>query len=209
MQIYSRGVARQFFPPIYVSKNNSANGTTNLVSNFKPEFLKTIKLNASIEELAGYIYSILHSHTYRKKYSEFLRIDFPRIPFTDDEGIFKQLAILGNELIDAHLLKKEAFGNSHGDFLGKGNNIVEKSNFVNENKIGKLYINKTQYFNNVPQDVYDFYIGGYRVLDKYLKDRKGKELITDEVENVEQTIRALAFTIEQMKKIDDLTKNWI
>jgi len=159
--------------------------------------------------LAGYIYSILHSHTYRKKYAEFLRIDFPRIPFTNDENIFKQLATLGNQLIEAHLLRKGDFNNSNGDFIGKGDNVVEKSNFVLENKIGKLYINKTQYFDNVPQDVYDFYIGGYQVLDKYLKDRKGKELITDEVENVEQTIRSLAFTIEQMKKIDDLTKNWI
>jgi uncharacterized protein YcgL (UPF0745 family) len=86
---------------------------------------------------------------------------------------------------------------------------VEKTNFVIENKIGKLYVNKTQYFNDVPQDVYDFFIGGYQVLDKYLKDRKGKELTGNEVENVERTIKALAFTIEQMKKIDDLTKNWI
>ncbi len=86
---------------------------------------------------------------------------------------------------------------------------MEKTNFVIENKIGKLYVNKTQYFNDVPQEVYDFFIGGYQVLDKYLKDRKGKELTGNEVENVERTIKAPAFTIEQMKKIDDLTKNWI
>lgn len=73
----------------------------------------------------------------------------------------------------------------------------------------KLYINKTQYFNNIPQGVYDFYIGGYQVLEKYLKDRKERALGLLEVENIKSITGALAFTIDQMKKIDSLTKNWI
>lgn len=78
-----------------------------------------------------------------------------------------------------------------------------------DKKVGKLYINKTQYFNNIPLELYNFYIGGYQVLDKYLKDRKGRELGLVEVENIKTTAGALAFTIEQMNKIDTLTKNWI
>jgi predicted helicase len=180
--------------------------------NYTSEFLKFLSINFKNflpEDVFSYVYAILYSDTYRKKYAEFLKIDFPRIPFTNDEKTFKQLAILGNELIEAHLLKKDDFDASYGNFIGKGDNIVEKTNFVIENKIGKLYINKTQYFDNVPQAAYDFFIGGYQVLDKYLKDRKGKELTANEVENMEQTIRSLVFTIAQMTKIDGLTKNWI
>lgn len=186
--------------------------TTSKEINFSNDFKKNILQlynNAENEDALAYIYAVLYSPTYRIKYSDFLRRNFPRIPFTNDEKTFEQLAVLGNELIEAHLLKKEDFDTSYGDFIGKGDNIVEKTNFVIENKIGKLYINKTQYFDNVPQAVYDFYIGGYQVLEKYLKDRKGKELTANEVENMEQTIRSLLFTIEQMAKIDTLTKNWI
>lgn len=159
-------------------------------------------------DVFNYIYSILHSPTYRNKYREFLKVDFPRIPFIEDKNIFKQLAEMGNQLIKVHLLEQET-DYTYGDFLGKGDSILEKPNFIVTNNIGKLYINKTQYFNNIPQEVYDFYIGGYQVLDKYLKDRKDRELSTDEVENIEKTVKAIAFTIDQMKKIDNLTKNWI
>ncbi len=204
--VFSRGGATVF--PIYISTSNPTRDGTLLISNFKSEFLKAINLKPSNGELTGYIYSVLHSPTYRKKYAEFLKIDFPRIPFIEDKNVFKQLAALGNELIDVHLLQSQA-NYSYGDFIGKGDSIVEKPNFIFENKTGKLYINKTQYFNNVPPEVYDFYIGGYQVLDKYLKDRKGRDLSSDEVDNVEKIIKAIAFTIDQMKKIDNLTKNWI
>ncbi len=96
----------------------------------------------------------------------------------------------------------------YGDLIGKGDNIVEKPNFVLEKGKGKLYINKTQNFDNVPADVYNFFIGGYQVLDKYLKDRKGRSILM-ESEHVERIIKVLAFTIDQMKKIDNLTKSWI
>lgn len=181
-------------------------------NNFSLEFKKIILESqikkATESEIFGYIYSILHSPTYRSKYAEFLKIDFPRIPFTEDKAVFKQLSELGNQLIQVHLIEKRT-DYPYGDFIGKGTNIVEKPNYVAEEKVGKLYINKTQYFNNLPQEIYNFYIGGYQVLDKYLKDRKGRELGLAEVENIKATVGALAFTIEQMEKIDTLTKNWI
>jgi hypothetical protein len=180
--------------------------------NFTSKFLKTIqeKYNGvTAEEIFGYIYAIFQSPSYQSKYKEFLQKDFPRIPFPEDKKVFSQLVELGNELINVHLLKDSELNDSLGEFIGKGDSMVEKPNFVTEKKIGKLYINKTQYFNNVPQQVYDFYIGGYQVLDKYLKDRKGRKLTYDEAGNVENIIRAIAFTIEQMNKIDKQTKNWI
>lgn len=158
--------------------------------------------------LFKYVYSILFSPTYRTKYLEFLRINFPRIPFTPDKKIFEQLSVLGSELIQAHLMEGDVPDYPYGVYLGKGNNIVEKPRFVPEKGKGKLFINQTQYFDDVPADVYNFYIGGYPVLDKYLKDRKGRDIL-HESEHIERIIKTLAFTIDQMKKIDELTKSWI
>ncbi len=186
--------------------------TDNYLTNFTFAFSKFIESSAiskNPKDIFGYIYAILHSPSYRTKYAEFLKIDFPKIPFTTDKKVFKQLADLGNELINSHLLKQYELDDSFGEFIGKGESVVEKLNYVLEKKIGKLYINKTQYFNNVPQQVYDFYIGGYQVLYKYLKDRKGRKLTYDEAGNVENIIRAIAFTIDQMNKIDKQAKNWI
>jgi predicted helicase len=199
--------------PVEYYGNKKISDDVKSIENFSKEFRSYIdvhyKRHFSPEEIFGYIYAILHSPTYRSKYSEFLKIDFPRIPFAEDKKVFKQLAELGNELINVHLLKVPELDDSLGEFIGKGDSIVEKLNYVTEKKIGKLYINKTQYFNNVPQQVYDFYIGGYQVIDKYLKERKGRKLTYDEAGNIESTIRAIKFTLEQMSKIDKLTKNWI
>lgn len=180
--------------------------------NYSPDFRNFIDMHFNFtfspEEIFGYIYAILHSTEYRKKYSEFLKIDFPRIPFTEDNNIFEKLSALGSELIAIHLLNTVT-DYKYGEFIGKGNNIVDKPNYINVKKEGKLYINSNQYFNDVPEQIYNFYVGGYQVLDKFLKDRKGKELSTDEVETLEKVIKAIAFTIDQMKKIDKLTKSWI
>lgn len=193
--------------PIYLWVNKTKE--ENFSTDFREFVNKLYNHFYSPEEIIGYVYAILHSPKYRSKYAEFLKIDFPRIPFTDDKKIFKQLSNLGAELINVHLLQDSELDDSLGEFIGKGNSIVEKPVFAMEKKTGKLYINKTQYFNNVPQDVYEFYIGGYQVIDKYLKDRKGRALSYEEITNAEKTINALAFTIKQMAKIDKYTKDWI
>lgn len=108
--------------------------------------------------------------------------------------------------MNVHLLEQDT-DFEYGEFIGNGNNVVERPIYLMDKKIGKLYINKTQCFTNIPQAVYNFYIGGYQVLDKYLKDRKGRAIGLLEVENIKRTAGALAFTINQMKKIDTLTKN--
>jgi len=189
------------------------------IENFKLEFRKFIdskyKKHFDSEQILGYIYAILHSQTYRTKYAEFLKSDFPRIPFTDSEIIFEKVSNLGFELIERHLMKKQfAFKElaELGNYPVAGDNIVIKPEFkiTKEENITKqrLYINKTQYFETVPENVYNFHIGGYQVLDKYLKDRKGRSIAKD-LDHITDIIKTLYFTIEQMKKIDNETKEWI
>lgn len=162
------------------------------------ELSKKYKKEPTPEEILGYIYAVLHSPTYRTKYAEFLKIDFPRIPFVDDRKVFETLSKLGWELIQAHLLKE--IPQTLKVEINKGNGIVEKPIYSTTNQ--RLYINTTQYFSPVPEDVWNFQIGGYQVLDKYLKSRKGCELSLDEKENVMNVVKVLRFTIDQMEKID-------
>ncbi|MBL7740680.1 MAG: N-6 DNA methylase [Chitinophagaceae bacterium] len=163
---------------------------------------------AGPNEIFSYIYAILYSHTYREKFAEFLKSEFPKIPFTDDKIIFQRLAELGKELIKVHLLQsKNDFDISLGHYFGK-NHIVEKPVYQLVGKTGRLFINKESYFDNVPREVYEFYVGGYQVLEKYLKDRKGRNILK-EIDHVAEIVQALAFTIDQMKKIDSLTKSWV
>ncbi len=179
--------------------------------NFTTEFSKYLIVNYQNhykpEQIFGYIYAILYSETYRTKYAEFLKSDFPKIPFTEDISTFEKLSNLGLDLIDKHLLKTEKLNQKFakiGIFKGKGNNIVEKVKYT-ENQI---YINENQYFDDVPEKVFNFHIGGYRVLEKYLKDRKDRSIYND-FEHIENLIRILADTIETMQEIDILTNQWI
>ncbi len=166
------------------------------------------------EEVFNYIYAILHSKTYREKYLEFLKMDFPRIPFTDYLDKFLTISALGKELIDKHLLNDD-FEKSkysiYGNYLGSGSNIVEKINYYpakNNEETGKLYINTEQYFDNVPEYVYSYQIGGYQVLDKFLKERKDRNIFY-EFEQITTIIRTIVFTEEQMQLIDKETEEWI
>ncbi|MCS6821603.1 MAG: N-6 DNA methylase [Microscillaceae bacterium] len=206
--------------------NGNGNGTDYLFKegdkrdNFTEGFRKFIRHKYSKqftpEQILGYIYAILFSHTYRTKYAELLKMDFPRIPFTEDEQMFEKLSNLGFELIQKHLLKKIPSDKEYqqlGIYKGEGDNVVQKPDFRTEHTASgiryKLYINKTQYFETVPEQVYNFQIGGYQVLDKYIKDRKDRTLTHDEVDNIENVVKVLAFTIKQMELIDRQTKEWI
>ncbi len=180
----------------------------NFTQDFRNYIDKLYGKGKTPEQILGYIYAALHSETYRTKYIEFLTDKFARIPFTNDKRIFEKLSKLGTELIEAHLLEAE-IDSDLGDFIGRGSNIVESISYSIEKKIGKIHINKTQYFNNVPSDVWEFKIGGYQVVDKFLKERKNRGLTIDEVEKITSIINTIAFSIEQMKKIGNLTKNWV
>ena len=156
----------------------------------------------SPEEILGYIYAVLHSPIYRQKYLDFLKTDFPRIPFVDERETFEALAALGWELMQAHLLKTIptalTVDVTAGDFT------VEKPRYDPQHE--RLYINKTQYFSSVPQNVWAFHIGGYQVLSTYLKSRKGRALSLDEIENIQHIVNVLRFTIDQMGRIEECWK---
>jgi len=151
------------------------------------------------QQILGYIYAVLHAPTYRARYAEFLRIDFPRIPFPECKADFEALSALGWELVQTHLLKSIP-ALKLAELDGKGSDTVEAVRYSPQEQA--IWFNKTQCFKPVPQDVWDFHIGGYPVLEKYLKSRKTRELSLAEIEHVRDIARALSFTIAQMAMID-------
>jgi predicted helicase len=152
------------------------------------------------EDILGYIYAVLHAPAYRSRYAEFLRIDFPRIPFPEARADFDALSALGWALVQVHLLRVKP-KLKLARFLGKGNEEVEAIRYSPEEKA--VHINKTQWFAPVQAEVWEFHIGGYQVLQKYLKSRKGRTLSLDEIDHLGHVADALAFTIRQMEAIGE------
>jgi predicted helicase len=142
---------------------------------------------------------VLHAPTYRTRYAEFLRIDFPRVPFPDSAHDFERLSDFGWTLVQAHILRERP-RRGLATYQGKGNHTVEAVRYSPQE--AAIWINKTQLFKPVPRAVWEFHIGGYQVLDKYLKSRKGRVLTLDEMNHVGAVADSLAFTIEQMVRID-------
>jgi len=154
------------------------------------------------EEIFYYIYSIFYSNAYRQKYQEFLKIDFPRIPFTKDYKLFQRFAEFGKQLADLHLLKSLKLNKPIAKFSGQGNNLVKVRKYNEKNK--RIYINSTQYFSGVEKEIWEYMIGGYQVLDKWLKDRKHKYLSAEEIKHYCQIVTSFKETIEIQKEIDKL-----
>lgn len=158
------------------------------------------------EDVFHYIYAVFHSPTYRERYAEFLRIDFPRVPLTGDRALFAQLAGKGAELVSLHLMKHPKLGQLITSFPVKGSNEVASRHprYVepDEEHGGRVYINKKQYFEGVEPDVWEFHVGGYQVLDKWLKDRKGRELAWEDVKHYQRIVVALKETMRLMEEID-------
>lgn len=153
-----------------------------------------------VEAIFYYIYAILYSNIYRQKYQEFLKSDFPRVPFTNDHKTFQRLAVLGEQLVELHLLRAKLLDTPTPHFEGQGDGQVEKPNY-HENS-SRLYINKDQYFDTVEPEIWNYYIGGYQVLDKWLKERKNRILTLEDQLHFRKVITALTQTIDIQKKID-------
>jgi hypothetical protein len=151
-------------------------------------------------DILDYIYAVLHSPTYREKYKEFLKIDFPRVPFPKDKETFWQLVKLGGTIRQIHLLENPTVEKYITQYPIDGNNVVVKPKYEK----GKVYINDTQYFDNVPQVAWDFYIGGYQPAQKWLKDRKERTLEFDDILHYQKIIVALTETDRLMKEIDKI-----
>jgi len=153
------------------------------------------------EDILYYIYAVFYSNIYRKKYAEFLKIDFPRVPFTADCEIFERMGELGKELVDLHLLRSQLLDVPIAKYRGRGdNNKIEKVKYDEARK--RIYINDDKYFDNVAPEVWNYHIGGYQVLRKYLKDRKGR--VMDDAPRYCRIITAIQKTIELQKKIDEI-----
>lgn len=170
------------------------------------------------EDILDYIYAVLHSPAYREKYKEFLKIDFPLVPYPENKDTFWELVELGQELRHIHLLESPVVENYITVFPEVGSNIVEKGypKFRKEGSVsvngvkmnggyGYIHINKEQYFGGVPEIAWEFYIGGYRPAYKWLKDRRGRELTSDDIQHYQKIIVALTETDRIMKEID---KTW-
>ena len=151
-------------------------------------------------DILDYIYAVLHSPNYREKYKEFLKIDFPRVPYPKDIITFWNLVKLGKEIREIHLLESPILENYITKYPINGSNLVEKLRYEN----GKIYINDNQYFENVPEIAWHFYIGGYQPAQKWLKDRKDKKLTIEDILHYQKIIVALNETHKLMKEIDTI-----
>ena len=187
--------------------------------NLSPKFIAFVKEKLSIEfisdgkgdmqktfgpeDILHYAYAVFHSPTYREKYEEFLKIDFPRLPITSDRELFKALADKGEELVSLHLMESPVLNHLITGFPISGASEVEKVRYV-EQKPGRVYINKDQYFDGIDPELWKFQIGGYQVLHKWLNDRKGRNLSSDDLFHYQRIVIALKETIRLMKEIDSL-----
>jgi predicted helicase len=150
-------------------------------------------------DILDYIYAVLYSNNYRAKYREFLKIDFPRIPYPENAEQFQKLASIGSLLRSLHLMENISPAMDIADFPVAGTNGVEIINY----KTGKVFINKTQYFENIPPEIWGYYIGGHQPAEKWLKDRRGRVLSFEDIEHYQKIITILKTTIELQAQIDE------
>ena len=198
--ISSQPFAAYYNFPLYLYAEDGSR-----VPNLKKEIVDEIEKivgNVTPEDIFDYIYAVLHSPNYREKYKEFLKIDFPRVLYPKDTKTFKKLVAFGAELRSLHLLESPKVNQFITTYPITGSNTIEKLTF----KDRKVFINPEQYFGNVPEIAWNFYIGGYQPAQKWLKDRKGRTLTNTDIEHYQKIIVALAETNRIMKEIDKATE---
>jgi predicted helicase len=157
---------------------------------------KCAKLKTTPEQVFDYIYGVLHTPSYREKYKEFLKIDFPRIPYPKNKEEFERIVSIGNKLRKLHLMEEIPPQTTSFDI--EGDNDVTDIKFEKE----KVYINKTQYFANVPKLAWNLYIGGYQPAQKWLKDRKNRTLTYNDISHYRKIIAILIETQNLMQGLD-------
>jgi predicted helicase len=172
------------------------------------------------DDVFHYAYAIFHSPTYRKRYAEFLKMDFPRLPLTRDKALFRRLCGLGAELAAVHLLEAPkvedfitAYPVSGNHEVAKGYPLyltpeeVQRRTGGKANK-GRVCINKDQYFEGVAPELWAFHVGGYQVLEKWLRDRRGRNLSIDEINQYQRIVVALSETLRLMAEVDAAIPAW-
>lgn len=185
--------------PLYLSESS---GMFLQGPNIAPALLQRLLADYGFElkpeEVLAYVYAVLYSPTYRRVYAEALRSDFPRIPFVADGEVFRRMAELGRRLIDLHLLRSKDLDPPRVRFEGEGDGQIQVVRY--EPSSQRVYISKAQYFEPVPLQVWAYQIGGYQVLEKYLKDRKGRRL-EDPVHYL-RVATAISLTLEVQAEIE-------
>jgi predicted helicase len=172
------------------------------VSNLNKAIVKNIEKvigGTTPENILDYVYGYLHDKKYREKYNEFLKIDFPRVPYPSNKAEFDKYVNLGNKLRMLHLMDVKTLENIETKitFPESGSYVLEDKypKYLNE----KVYINDTQYFGNVSKEVWEFYVGGYQPAQKWLKDRRGRKLSNDDIEHYQNIVKVLGETYKIIK----------
>ena len=191
--------------PLYLLYLTADDRRPNLNSKLIAALTEAHSRAPSPEEIFHYIYAILYAPSYREQYAEFLRTDFPRIPFTKDRALFTNFAALGTRLADLHLLKSPELDPPTCRFEGEGNAVVARTKaqgFRYDAGEQRMYVNKTQYFGPVALEVHEYQIGGYQVCDKWLKDRKERRLDLDDIRTYCRMVTAIGITLAIQQELD-------
>ncbi|MFN9616310.1 MAG: type ISP restriction/modification enzyme, partial [Dolichospermum sp.] len=209
--------------PLYLYPTNKPTLDNNIINhsherkpNLSPEFITQFSQKLDLEfipdgkgdktktfgpeDIFNYIYAIFHAPIYRQRYAEFLKIDFPRVPLTANAALFWELVIKGDKLVKYHLMKET--GTEISTYPIPGSDIVEQVKYRENHQ--QIWINAEQYFDQVPQQIWNFYIGGYQVCQKWLKDRKGRQLNFDDISHYQNIISIISETIKIMEHIDQI-----
>jgi len=181
---------------LYLQGEGHFKDTLDKIPNLNPEILK--KLGGDPQIAFDYCYGVLHDKNYRKQYKEFLKIDFPRIPYPKDNEELQHYATIGKYLRELHLLESPQLQALITSFPIAGNNTITEIKWVNtgQKDKGNVYINDTQYFADVPLKAWEAYIGSYQPAQKWLNDRKGQTLTYNDIIHYQQMIVALQKTQE-------------
>ena len=182
---------------LYTDEFGKETKVANLNEDEWQKFNNAIGRTTTPEELLAYIYAVLHSPRYRERYKEFLKIDFPHIPLPASESEFDRLAQIGQQLIDLHLMTDTQRWKCSTTFPEEGSQLIDLLKW----KDNKVWINEKQYFGNVPEIVWNFFIGGYQPAQKWLKDRKGRTMSFDDIKHYLHIVHALTETIKLMQKL--------
>ncbi|MDB9312342.1 N-6 DNA methylase [Spirulina sp. CS-785/01] len=197
--------------PLYIYPDTD-NQQTNLFlekhPNLSPEFLQNVRENMgktpTPEEIFYYLYAILHSPTYRQRYADFLKRDFPRLPITSNQKLFQNLAKEGGKLVNLHLMKSPQLKTLITEYHGEQKPPVSQVKY-NETK-QEVIIHKNCRFSGIPKRIWEFKVGGYQVLEKWLKDRKKakRQLSSEEILHYQKIVVVLTETQKIMTHIDQL-----
>lgn len=229
------------FPLYLYPKEGDMFATTERTPNLSNDFIKDVEQQLGLtfvpdgtgdlsqtigpEDIFHYIYAVFHNPTYRQRYAEFLKIDFPRVPLTSDKELFVALVAKGAALVDLHLLRLPGTGGVGGaggaavlqnpqqqgiDAPLPGDNIVDKVHYVapQDEQSGRVYFNKVQYFAGIEPATWSMQIGGYQPLEKWLKDRKGRTLGFEDIQHYRRIVVALREMRRLMNEIDALIPGW-